>query len=197
VGTRKGKKGEFIMNRCVLLTSFCLFWLLLLFWQAPLCPQEKSGKDRPNPIKGDWTVVIRDRGSGGISCLVPDLRLSKFFGREPTTFRWKINKATIEMGKDVDGVFPQKRYSYKLHPGNQANAIDLILDAVDLDIENKADRRTLDAKAKKVQQGIYFVNDDYLMICVGRNSRPKVITNDEKDNPATIEVLRRGRLYKR
>jgi uncharacterized protein (TIGR03067 family) len=97
------------------------------------------------------------------------------------------------MGPDRKDRFPLYRYTYKLNPEKQADAIDLNLDAIDLDHVDKAQRKKIDDKEKKTQPSIYYVKGDYLMICIGRYARPKSFTSS-KDNPTTIYVLRRGKL---
>jgi hypothetical protein len=186
------------MMRCAALASLCFVCLFLLSCQSSFGPQEEQGKDQPNPIEGDWTEVIRDRGDGGgvWSTLPEPLFPYNTFGRY-YSIRWKIAQETIEWGKDIKGRFPEKRYTYKLIPARRANAIDISLDEVDLDIADKDNRRQLNARESAPQPSIFFVNGDYLMICMGVNSRPPTFVADDPHKDTTIRILRRGRLYQK
>lgn len=182
------------MNPRVLLTTLCIVWLFLLSWQSLLCPQEKPGKAKPNPIEGEWTEVIREM-AGVPQSMLPDLQPA-MPGRMglSSPYRWKISNKTIEMGQDMEYGFPKYRYIYKLSPGKQEDAIDLNLDAVDLYIVDEARRGKLNDKQKETQRAIFFVKGDYLIICNGGDTRPRSLTSS-KDNPNTVHVLRRGKLY--
>lgn len=65
---------------------------------------------------------------------------------------------------------------YDLNPGKQEGAIDLLPLNEDKD--------------KKKGLAIYFVKDDYMIICLGKDSRPKSFTIS-KDNPNRVHILRR------
>lgn len=181
------------MKRCVFLTSMCMVWFFLLSWQSLLYPQGESGKTQPKPkaIEGFWTEISYEK-EGEIITMLPD-PIPRLNAPITGYYLWKISKETIEMGPDRKDRFPMYRYTYKLNPGSQADAIDLNLDAVNLEIADKEKRRKLNANEKKTQPAIYFVSGNYLMICIGRDSRPKSFTTSE-DNHNRVHILRRGKL---
>lgn len=179
------------MNRRILLTGLCIASVFLLSWRSLLCTQETSGKAKPNSIVGEWIEVSIEKG--GIQHILPDyldvrLGMERYrFGSVEMhkSYVWKISKDRIEEGPDEKDRFPQWRYTYRLNPDDQNGTIDLIpLDAA------KGKKKT--DKPKK-QLAIYFVKDDYLMVCFGRDSRPKSFTSS-KDNPNWVYILRRSKL---
>ncbi len=181
------------MRRRVLLASLCLAWCFLFSWRSSVCPQEtpEKTKPKPNPIEGEWIEICRDR-AGHFMSMLPELRPAIGQMGLNVSYVWKITKETIDMGPDEKDRFPQYRYTYKLNPGGQADALDLNLEARDLYVLDKTQRRKIDDKHRK-QTAIYFVKGDYLMICIGGDARPKSFTSS-KDNPTMITILRRGKL---
>jgi hypothetical protein len=79
------------------------------------------------------------------------------------------------MGLDEPGKFPQYKYSYELKVRGQDDAIDL---------------HRLGKKRQDKELAIYYASGDYLMICIGWDSRPKSFTSTE-DNKNWIHILRR------
>jgi hypothetical protein len=182
------------MKRRLLLTSLCLAYFGLLSWQLSLYPQEKSEKSKPkvNSIEGEWVLLIWDMG-GGPQSMLPDLR-QHIPGHMVSTdlYIWKISKETIDEGPDIKDLFPMYRSAYKLHPEKQSDVLALNLEERERIIPAKNVRKKLGSKEKKAYQAIYYINGDYLMICIGSKSRPKNFTSS-KDNPTTIYVLFRHR----
>ena len=98
-----------------------------------------------------------------------------------TPYLWIISKEFIERGGENDNFrdYPKKRMRYTLNPENQEDAIDLL--------------PLKEEKGQKVGRAIYLVKDDYMLICIGKNTRPKSFTIS-KDNPNWVHILRRVRL---
>ena len=70
-------------------------------------------------------------------------------GPTPSYFLWKISKETIDMGLDRKDRFPMYRYTYKLNPEGQTDAVDLNLEARDLFILDKtqAEKSTISTES--------------------------------------------------
>lgn len=143
-----------------------------------------NAEREPNPIEGVWMELIWETESG-VRSVLP--RLPSIPGEMTLTtpYIWRISKHTLEKGPDEKDRFPRWRYTYKLNPNNQEGAIDIIPLDEDKDKKKKGKAKT--------QLAIYFVKDDYLMICFGRDSRPKSFTSS-KDNPNWVYILRRSKL---
>src|SRR5262249_24290926 len=133
----------------------------------------KKGQPKVKTIEGVWTAISKET-EGEIISMLPD-PIPRLNAPITGYYLWKISKETIEMGPDFDE-FPLQRYTYKLNPGGQADALDLI------------------PSDKKEHKGmaIYSLKNDYMMICFGRNARPKWFSSSI-ENPTTIHILRRGK----
>lgn len=175
------------MRHCFIVAGLCISSFFLLSWRSSPCPQEAPGKAKstPNSIEGEWFQISSEM-EGGVGSSLPDTR-PPMPGELTITdyYIWRITGKTIEMGPDKEGWFPQWRDTYELNPDNQEGTIDIT--SLDEGRENEKEDKP------KRTRGIYFVKGDYLLICIGRDARPKDFTSS-KDNPNRVFVLRRGKL---
>lgn len=165
------------------LSSLCIACLFLFNCSSRPCSQETPGKSgsESNALVGRWTEICTDI-EGKITSRLPDIQADRWL-RINHPIEWEITREIIGMQLNPMGV-PQSRFSYQLNPGGLKGAIDCTY------LPDKEDK----VKPKR-RFGIYFVRDDYLLLCFGGDVRPKKFSGT-KENGCSIFILRKGKLIK-
>ena len=167
------------MKRGVLLTGLAI---CLLAWCSAASEQSAPAEKKPagGDFEGFWTQVHSEVDGDSSSSLgnPGGQRMGMWRGNwyDMGPFLWKFSKDEIGSGWEQPS-FPLSRMQYQLNPGGKIGEINLM---------------PLDKDGKKLatapMKGIYFLKDDFLMICYAHDgsARPAQFTSSAKSKSVLV-----------